>query len=121
MSELQTYIDGWRERARRAEAARKQRMNAAQQSATLGAQALVDEFGATRVFLIGSLVEGAFRLDSDIDLIVEGLAPQSYFRALSRLSRLAGEIAVDLIPWEGYKYKAEVLEKGKLLYEVDNE
>jgi len=120
MTEIQSYIHGWRERALRSEETRKQRMHAAQKSAALCAQTLIDEFNATRVFLIGSLAEGGFRLNSDIDLIVEGLAPQSYFHALSCISRLAGDIEVDLIPWESYKYKAEVLEKGRLLYEADN-
>lgn len=35
-----------------------------------------------------------------------------FFRAAAKISRLAGEFEVDLIPWETYKYKEEVLEKG---------
>ncbi len=115
MAELQSYIQGWRERARQAEAARVQRMHEAQKIAVLCANTLVKDYNATRVFLIGSLAEDSFRINSDIDLIVEGLAPHLYFKALSQISRSAGDFEIDLIPWEGYKYKTEVLEKGKLL------
>ncbi len=119
MIAIESYVKGWRERARRAEEAKLARTQKAHEIAALCAKTLVDEYHAARVVLIGSLAEGLFRLDSDIDLIVEGLAPRSYFNALSCLSRLAGDFEIDLIPWESYKYKEEILEKGKLLYEAD--
>lgn len=115
MAELQSYVDGWRKRACQAEAARELRIQEAKKIAVLCAQTLVKDFNAGRVFLIGSLAEGTFRLNSDIDLIVEGLAPQIYFSALSHISRIAGSFDIDLIPWESYKDKDEVLENGELL------
>lgn len=90
-------------------------MQEAHRIAVLCANTLVKDYNAAHVFLIGSLAEDCFRINSDIDLIVEGLAPHLYFKALSQISRLAGDFDIDLIPWESYKYKDEVLEKGKLL------
>jgi predicted nucleotidyltransferase len=77
----------------------------------------VEEFGAKRVYLFGSLAEDLFRGTSDIDLVVEGLATDVYFKALSRISCLSREFQIDLIPLEEYKYKQELCEKGILLYE----
>jgi hypothetical protein len=117
MPEIQDYIDSYRRRARASRQAIQLRTEKASEIALRCAEKLVEEFGAERVFLFGSLAEGRFRATSDIDLVAEGLAPAVYFKASAQLSRLAGEFEVDLIPFETYKYKAEVLEKGRLLYE----
>ena len=117
IQDLKPYIDGWRRRAARAEAAKSERQNRALALARRCAAILADDFGAERVFLIGSLAEGCFRLDSDIDLVAEGVSPRDYFTALSKVSTAAGDFDVDLILWESYKYQDEVLEKGVILYE----
>lgn len=117
MPKIHEYIEAYRRRAMAAQVAVERRAKRAHEMALGCAKKLVEDFGAVRVFLIGSLAEGCFRATSDIDLVVEGLAPALYFRASAKISRIAGEFEVDLIPWETYKYKAEVLEKGKLLYE----
>ncbi|MEZ4583978.1 MAG: nucleotidyltransferase domain-containing protein [Caldilineaceae bacterium] len=44
---------------------------------------LRERFSATRVILFGSLARGRFRLDSDIDLAVAGLAKGDLFRAMA--------------------------------------
>jgi len=116
MPEIQNYIDSYRRRAKASRQATRLRAEKAFEIALRCAEKLVEEFGAERVFLLGSLAEGRFRATSDIDLAVERLAPAVYFKASARISRLAGEFEVDLIPFETYKYKAEVLEKGRLLY-----
>jgi len=118
MLEMSEYIDAYRRRAKEAQEATERRAAKAQEAALRCAKKLVEEFGVSRVWLFGSLAEGYFRFDSDIDLVVEGLAPARYFRASAQISRMAGEFEVDLIPWESYRYKAEVEEKGRLLYEA---
>lgn len=117
MPEIQDYIESYRRRARQAQQDTQRRVERAREIALRCAEKLVEEFGADSVFLIGSLAEGRFRAKSDIDLVVAGLAPTLYFKASAKISRFAGEFEVDLIPLETYKYKTEVFEKGKLLYE----
>ena len=63
------------------------------------ANCLVDEFGATRVVLFGSLVHGFAHEGSDIDLAVEGIPPNRYFRALARVAEVACR-PVDIVPIE---------------------
>ncbi len=56
--------------------------------------------GAQRVWLFGSLARSRPQDDrSDIDLAVEGLAPELLFRMQSQLDQLLG-CPVDLVEWE---------------------
>ena len=59
-------------------------------------------FGASKVYLFGSLVEETFVHDrSDIDLAVEGLEGKLYWKALSALWTLLPEgVELDLVPLE---------------------
>lgn len=61
---------------------------------------LVERFGARRVVLFGSLLSGRLHERSDIDIAVEGLAPERYWEALWRCSEALGH-DVDLVPIEG--------------------
>jgi predicted nucleotidyltransferase len=117
MTEMLEYIEAYRRRAQEQQKVIARRAEKAYEIALSCARRLVEEFGADRVLLIGSLAEGYFRATSDIDLVVQGLSPRLFFRASAQIARAAGDFEVDLIPWETYKYKTEVLEKGRLLYE----
>ena len=65
------------------------------------AGALKGEFGARRVFLFGSLAHsGWFADDSDVDLVVEGLSPDLYWKAWRKVEEMIEERPVDLIPYE---------------------
>lgn len=121
MLEMRPYIEAYRRRIREGRVSAQQRAEHAREAALGCAQKLVEEFGATRVYLFGSLAEGRFRLTSDIDLAVEGLAPEKFFKASAAISRFAGDFDVDLIPFETYKYQTEILEKGQVLYESNRE
>jgi predicted nucleotidyltransferase len=56
--------------------------------------------GASRVWLFGSLAWGRPQDErSDIDLAVEGLPPDRYYRLLSELDQLV-HCPVDLVEWE---------------------
>jgi predicted nucleotidyltransferase len=65
------------------------------------AAAIKSRFGARRVILFGSLAHASwFVPDSDIDLAVEGLAVDDYWRAWGLAEEIIGERPVDLIELE---------------------
>lgn len=94
------YVEAHRHRFQRADAEVAVRSQAALSIATRIAEKLVGTFGAQRVVLIGSLARGDFRLQSDIDLVVAGIAPGRFYEACTAADRVAGDFAVDLIPLE---------------------
>ncbi len=96
--EFAPYIAGLvqRERVRR----RQLRERAAQalEAARAAADLLRQHYGATRVRLFGSALHPErFHERSDVDLAVEGLAPQDYLRAWARLNGSDAEFEVDLV------------------------
>ncbi len=95
----------YRESARAREAISRQaaelRRLAAWAAARRAAELLRLDFGATRVIAFGSLAHGAwFHARSDIDLAVEGIAPESFWRAGSALDHLEPAFEIDLIALE---------------------
>jgi predicted nucleotidyltransferase len=81
---------------------------------------LVRQFGAIRIILFGSLARGRFAPDSDIDLAVEGIAPEHYFAALAAINRLTRRW-VDLKPLEDLDphFRQRVLTTGECIYARD--
>lgn len=122
MTEIQTYARTWRRRLA-AERSRHRELAAAAHASLQGcARLLVDELGARRVYLFGSLAgqAGRFGPRSDIDLAVEGLAPELHWRALRALAdELPPGLEVDLVPLEEAvpSLRRHVLESGELLRE----
>ena len=57
----------------------------------------IKKLGGKRVILFGSLATGRFRKDSDIDIAVEGLSVDTYFKALSILEEELQDVRFDLI------------------------
>ena len=77
------------------------RRDAAWQMARRAAELLRQDFGASRVVAFGSLAHGAwFGERSDIDLAVEGIAPEAFWRAWCALDRLGTDFEFDLVPFE---------------------
>jgi predicted nucleotidyltransferase len=79
------------------------------------ARLLRQDFGATRVVAFGSLAHGAwFRLHSDIDLAVEGIPPQIFWRAWGALDRLDPAVDIDLIAIESApeRLRDEIVQQG---------
>jgi predicted nucleotidyltransferase len=75
-----------------------QRFWAARRLAQEGAVLLRTRFGATSVWLFGSLAhEDTFGLRSDIDLAVRGIDPEEFFLAVAFLQDLSLDFEVDLV------------------------
>jgi predicted nucleotidyltransferase len=80
---------------------------------------LIREYDVSRIILVGSLLDrNRFGFHSDIDLCVEGLPYNLYFRVVGELQLAAEEFDVDIIPVESVPPKmGEKIKKGKILYE----
>ena len=92
-----SYIEAWQKRLRQEREALDQAAQQAREQAQVCAKALVEEYGAERVYLIGSLARGrGFHSRSDIDLVVAGIAPERYFAVLADIAERASR-EVDLI------------------------
>jgi len=70
---LRPFADAWRERFAGRERDRLALERRARALLPALARHLVERYGARRVWLFGSLVEGGFDMGSDIDLAAEGL------------------------------------------------
>lgn len=80
---------------------------------------LKEKYKVKRVFLIGSLAYGIVHERSDIDLVVEGLKPELYMKALVDCSDIVQwKVEVNLIPFEEAfeSLKQKTLKKGVLIY-----
>ncbi|MCK4418228.1 nucleotidyltransferase domain-containing protein [Candidatus Aerophobetes bacterium] len=80
---------------------------------------LKDKYKVSRVFLIGSLVKGFIHERSDIDLVVEGLSPDLYMKALTELwDLLPAGVELNLIPYEDAfeSLKEKAINEGELIY-----
>ena len=92
-----SYIAAWRERLRRETAELDRALAEARAKAKECAALLTGQFGASEVYLIGSVAgTGRFHERSDIDLCVRGLDSRRYLQALSEAAEIAGR-DVDLI------------------------
>ena len=90
-----------RRRAEQERQAQLQRAERAQGAAYEAARLLKEKFGARRVILFGSLARSDyFHLRSDIDLAVEGVSPQNFWRAWAALDTVDPEFEFDLIDIE---------------------
>ena len=111
------YKQAWKHRKKRSNIETRQLALKALKIAEKCAAILHQDYDVQRIFLFGSLADGYFRKNSDIDLVVEGLNPEYYYKALCKIYRIAEKFDVDLIPFEDYKYKQSVLEQGVLFDE----
>jgi predicted nucleotidyltransferase len=86
---------------RREEQKRQEHLQRGQRAQVVAQQAtrlLKEQFEARRVILFGSLARrDYFHPRSDIDLAVEGIRPQDFWRAWGTLDTLGTEFEIDLI------------------------
>jgi predicted nucleotidyltransferase len=81
------------------------------------AESILLNHGAMKVILYGSLARGDYRPDSDIDLCVEGLPDENYFRALAEcLMTIQRPVSIlDFQDTYGY-LRERILREGRILY-----
>jgi len=83
------------------------------------AEILKDDYYVKKVYLIGSLIKGYVHERSDIDIVVEGLAPESYIKALTQIyDILPPGVELNLIPFEDAfeSLREKTLKEGILIY-----
>lgn len=80
---------------------------------------LVKKYHVTKIILIGSLLDkNRFGFHSDIDLCVEGLSDELYFKAIGELLLETDEFDIDIIPFENVPpAMIDRIRKGQVLYE----
>jgi predicted nucleotidyltransferase len=94
--EYKQYREAWIRRYRGEEDALFRKKEHLLRKVKLCAKAL-KALGGTRVVLFGSLATGRFRKDSDIDIAVEGLSVDAYFKALGMLEEKLDTVHFDLV------------------------
>ena len=82
-----SYVEAWRRRFAEQRAAEEEFRVRALEAARRAAGLLAERYGVRKVILFGSLAWRRPSLASDIDLAVEGLAPERFFRADAELAR----------------------------------
>ena len=113
--EWEGYLRGWRRRL----AQEEQALKARREQALSALPALVEilrQYGATEVYLFGSLRTGVFHQASDIDLGVRGIPPERFFAALAALDA-ACDIPVDVVDLDEVSaaLRRRILEEGQRL------
>jgi predicted nucleotidyltransferase len=118
---LMDYVTAWKARLADDDEKRRELFRKAKEAAKKAAEILVKEFGAERVYLIGSLIsEDYFTESSDVDIAVSGLNAEKYFKALSLIWEFFPKgIKLDLIPIEDADeyLKSRILTEGVILYD----
>lgn len=100
-ADMARYRATARARAAQEQQAQLRRAEQVRDVAREAARLLKERFGAGRVILFGSLARGdRFHLRSDIDLAVEGVSPQDFWRAWAAVDRLGPEFELELIEVE---------------------
>lgn len=90
------YKEAWDRKRQKEEEALLKRKSLLTQKVKLCAEKL-RELGGKKVILFGSLATGTFRKNSDIDIAVEGLSVNGYFKALGVLEEIFEDIEFDLV------------------------
>ncbi len=121
--EIAEYKRHWRKRAEREAAHRRAIASTARAEARQVAQMLVREFGANRVYLFGSLAqEGRFHERSDVDLAVEGIAPEHFYKAWAATGAYSG-VPIEMVDLDevGEPMVKLILKYGELLCDADTD
>jgi predicted nucleotidyltransferase len=121
--DMRPYVVTWRRRLTAERRARERAAVSARAAAKSCARTLVERFGASRVYLFGSLAADSsrpFGPRSDLDLAVEGLPDARYFEAVGALAEITADVVpIDLVPLETAppSLRRRVLDHGELLDE----
>lgn len=115
LTKIEEYLRAWEIRLREKEKELEGRRKKALKQAKAAARLLKKKFKIRKVFLTGSVLDERFTLDSDIDLVVEGLHWKKYLRALHEVNELCVPFKVDLFPLEELKNKQLFLSRARRL------
>lgn len=119
------YIIGWREHEQQTLRRIQERAVHAKAAAEKCARFLATTYKVQRVWLFGSLVQPTrTHARTDIDLAVEGLAPDAYFAALAGMYALVEPgVEIDLVPIEIAQpaIRQRILSEGQVLYESQHD
>ena len=83
------------------------------------AAAALKAYGATEVYLFGSLAEGRFTRHSDIDMAVRGLPPEKFFHAMGETMEVLGR-PFDLVDLDDGSALARHLTEKNLLVNTES-
>jgi predicted nucleotidyltransferase len=97
-ADTESYVRGWLERARLGREADARRRQLLRSRIADAVKVLARDFGVTRVVLFGSLARGTATIRSDVDLLVDGLAPARLLDATVAVERILRDARVDLVP-----------------------
>lgn len=117
MSKFVEYIESWKEH----EKFLQKRMSLLQEDLWQILPKVSEKLkslGATEVIIFGSLVEGDFKLDSDVDIAVIGMPKDKYIEALLATEKIITPLHIDfdLVFYEtAYPWIKEKIQKGKKL------
>jgi len=112
------YVEYWHHFLQQQQQCYQQLAQQARADLAAMVQLLVQQFGATKIILFGSLVKGTFAAGSDIDLAVAGIPPHQFFAALGAVNQIS-RVWVDLKPLENLDsyFFNKVVHTGECLYE----
>lgn len=120
--DIKPYLLAWKKRIKIEEEETRRRAGEALRVAFAIAKTLVEEGKARRVYLFGSLAfsmrgQRGFGPASDIDLAVEAIPREEYFRVLAEVNRMS-DFEVDLVDLEAcpVPLREAILRNGVLLY-----
>ena len=115
--DVEPYLENLRRRGRVAREARANRAQTIRRRLADAVRVLSDEHCVESVWVFGSLVGGELYERSDVDIAVEGLDPEQYWRALDRIIAILG-VPVDLVPLEeaSDSLRARIFAEGERLH-----
>lgn len=96
-----SYARGWVRRARALGDRLEARRGELHAQAAAIARAIQDRWPGARVHLVGSVLDpDTFRMDSDLDLVLEGVSAEAYWKAWAVAEPLARGTRLDFIRFE---------------------
>lgn len=121
--EIAEYRKHWQKRVEREAAHRRELTATARTEAIRVMQVLVREFGASRIYLFGSLTKkDQFHERSDIDLAVQGIAPERFFKAWATACS-GSNVPIELVDLDevGELMRKLILKYGELLCDASTD
>ena len=97
---------------------RKKKLNCLREDAIAEAERLASllrkKYDFDAIYLIGSVLTGKFRINSDIDMVIKGMKIEDFFKAYAFIIKEAG-CRVDLKPFEDLseEFKKRISTEGK--------